>query len=406
MRAPDSATFATPPRRASPAGFWRSLRSRWAFARHGLPYTSAIIERLYEIYLNHHKVIHFRDGRPVYSLMTPAAFSEPAANFVARTMFRTIQNKNTPNLMSFAVNDVCNATCGFCSFFEGVDDPSRTVMDLDQCRRLVGDAQDLGVSVINIVGGEPLMRPDLADIVASVDKTRATTVLFTNGWLLEQKAEGLRRAGLDSVYVSLDSADAAEHDELRGVPGLMERAIAGVRKAEALGMSTGISCTLSPKSYASGVLDDVVELGRRIGVHEVLFFDTLPTGRCKARVDLVNDRSWVDGIVAKARDYALRPDYPGVIAHAYMTSHMSVGCACGTSYFYASPYGDIMSCDFNHAVFGNVLERPLYEIWDAMTSTPGFSSAKWGGCKIKDPASLAAPMVSPGRHPARESEEA
>ncbi|MCB0162980.1 MAG: SPASM domain-containing protein, partial [Anaerolineae bacterium] len=75
--------------------------------------------------------------------------------------------------------------------------------------------------------------------------------------------------------------------------------------------------------------------------------------------------------------------YPGVISFAYMTSHRSVGCSCGTSYFYVSPYGDIMSCDFNHAQFGNALERPLYQIWDDLSTRPDFQQAKWGGCKIK-----------------------
>ena len=55
-----------------------------------------------------------------------------------------------------------------------------------------------------------------------------------------------------------------------------------------------------------------------------------------------------------------------------------------------------MSCDFNHAVFGNVLERPLYAIWDAMSSHPDFEHAKWGGCKIKDSVFRAKDMVCAG----------
>ncbi|WP_199313513.1 hypothetical protein [Leptolyngbya sp. FACHB-671] len=48
------------------------------------------VEVLYRIYLNHNKVIHFRNGYPVYSLSTPALFSKPAANFIARALYRTI----------------------------------------------------------------------------------------------------------------------------------------------------------------------------------------------------------------------------------------------------------------------------------------------------------------------------
>jgi hypothetical protein len=54
-----------------------------------------------------------------------------------------------------------------------------------------------------------------------------------------------------------------------------------------------------------------------------------------------------------------------------------------------------MSCDFNHAKFGNVLETPLYRIWETMTSHPDFEHAKWGGCKIKSSEFLERERVSP-----------
>jgi hypothetical protein len=53
-----------------------------------------------------------------------------------------------------------------------------------------------------------------------------------------------------------------------------------------------------------------------------------------------------------------------------------------------------MSCDFNHAKFGNALERPLYQIWDEMSSHPDFQQAKWGGCKIKSSDFLEREMVA------------
>src|SRR5690606_1218518 len=119
------------------------------------------VDIAYRTYLNHNKIIHFRDGRPVYSLMTPALFSQPAANFLSRALYRTIQNRNLPNLMSLAVNDVCNAGCQHCSFFTAVEEAGRSVLTLPQISQAIADAQDLGVSVINLVGGEPLMRDDL-----------------------------------------------------------------------------------------------------------------------------------------------------------------------------------------------------------------------------------------------------
>jgi hypothetical protein len=64
--------------------FFKRLRLKWFIARRTLGYTHDYVEQLYKIYLNHTKIIHFRDGYPVYSLTTPALFSKPAANFFAR----------------------------------------------------------------------------------------------------------------------------------------------------------------------------------------------------------------------------------------------------------------------------------------------------------------------------------
>ncbi len=364
--------------------FLTNLRLKWFLATSALDYSTDFVKILYQIYLNHNKIIHFRNGYPIYSLSTPALFSKPAANFISRALYRTIQNKNLPNMMSFAVNDVCNATCEHCSFFTAVEEDGRNVLTLEQAQKLIKEAQALGVSVINFVGGEPLLREDLPEIIRAVNKDFSTTILFTNGWHLEEKAPELKKAGLDSIYVSLDAADPEIHDTFRRKPGLFKKALQGIKKAKKLGFSLGISTTITPEAYQKGELDKIIELGKELGIHEVLVFDALPTGRYKNRQDLVDNPDWVEEMIQSAWQYNQNPHYPGVIFFAYFTSHRSVGCSCGTSYFYMSPYGDMMSCDFNHAKFGNILEEPLWKIWDRLTRLPEFCQAKWGGCKIKD----------------------
>ncbi len=360
------------------------LRLRWFLARGALGFTSALLETSYRIYLNHAKVIHYRDGHPVYSLSSPALYSKPSANLLARSLYRTIQNRNLPNMMSMAVNDQCNAMCEHCSFFEGVDDPTRTVLTTEQASRVIRQGQELGVSVLNFVGGEPLLRKDLPELISAVDKDLSTTVLFTNGSILADRAASLRKAGLDSVYVSIDSADPAQHDHFRGTPGLFDKAVAGIDRALRLGLSTGISCTITPESFKRGEVGRIIELGKALGVHEVLLFDAMPTGRYSGRTDLIDNQVWVEEMIQAAVPYNQDASYPGVLVWAYTSGYRAVGCSCGTSYFYISPYGDVMSCDFNHAVFGNVLTTPLYQIWDSLTSRDEFNHSAWGGCKVKN----------------------
>jgi len=370
------------------------LRLQWLMATKTLGFSADATERLYRIYLNHGKVIHYRNGRPVYSLSTPALYTGPSANFFARQMYKSIHSKNTPNLLSFAVTGECNATCGHCSFFGGGKKDPRPAVTLEQAASLLKSAQELGVSVINFTGGEPLMRKDLPEIIASVDKELSTTVVFTNGWFLKERCAELKQAGLDSVYVSVDSSDPAKHDKLRGVPGLFDRAMAGLAEARKTGFSTGISCCMTPESFRAGELDRVIEAAKTAGVHEVIVYDAAPTGRFAGREDLLGENDWLEEMITSVKKYNEDPSYPGILVYAYTTSHRSIGCSCGVNYLYITPYGDVCPCDFNHVIFGNALERPLYEIWEEMTSLPDFRCAKWGYCRMKDPKMKDAKTVS------------
>jgi radical SAM protein with 4Fe4S-binding SPASM domain len=364
--------------------FLKRLRVRWAMGTKTLGYSDEFLKGVYSIYLNHNKVIHFKDGYPVYSLSTPPLFSKPSANFFARILYRVLQNKPMPNLLSFAVNDVCNANCQHCSFFTSVDDKTKKVLTLDEIRKLMKDAQDLGVSVVNLVGGEPLMRPDLCEVIKTIDKDLSTAILFTNGWLLADRAKEIAKAGLDGVYISIDSANPEIHNKKRGTEGLFAKAIEGILIAKKVGLTVGISCCMDENDFRGGELDRIIALAKSKGVHEVLVFDALPVGRYGSREDLIGHKKWVNEMIEHVKKYNIDESYPGVIIYAYSTSHMAVGCSCGSNYLYITPYGEICPCDFYHRRFGSIREEPLYKIWERMSSSEGFGRSKWGGCRVKE----------------------
>jgi MoaA/NifB/PqqE/SkfB family radical SAM enzyme len=363
---------------------FRNIRAKYAATTKAITFGNEFTEMIYQTYLNHHKIIHFRNGLPVYSLSTPALYSKPAANFFSRLIFRVIQNRSIPGLMSYAVNDECNANCEHCSFFTSVDDKKKTQLTLEESKKLMKDAQELGVTIINIVGGEPLMRADLCEIIDSVDKDLSEVILFTNGWYLEEKVDDLKKAGLNGLYVSIDAADEASHDKIRRTKGLYAKAMRGIDAALAKGFTVGISCCLDEDGYKKGELDKIIELAKSKGIHEVLVFDKLPVGRQKNNKSLLQHKEWVEDMINHVGKYNEDLSYPGVIIYAYSTSHRSVGCSGGTSYFYVTPYGEICPCDFYHTKFGSVREEPLYKIVDRMSQTEGFVKSKWGGCRVKD----------------------
>ena len=96
----------------------------------------------------------------------------------------------------------CNLACEYCNEF---DDHSKPV-PLDTMRQRLDHLAGLGTNVITISGGEPLLHPDLDDIIAHVRKRGMIAGMITNGYLLTaDRIKRLNRAGLDHLQISIDN---------------------------------------------------------------------------------------------------------------------------------------------------------------------------------------------------------
>ncbi|MEV4288268.1 GTP 3',8-cyclase MoaA [Nonomuraea bangladeshensis] len=117
-----------------------------------------------------------------------------------------------------SLTDKCNLRCTYCMPPEGLDWlPSAQLLTADEIVRLVGvGVERLGITEVRYTGGEPLLRRELADIVARTAalEPRPQISLTTNGIGLARLAGPLADAGLDRVNVSLDTLDAATFKRL------------------------------------------------------------------------------------------------------------------------------------------------------------------------------------------------
>src|SRR5688572_24618777 len=96
----------------------------------------------------------------------------------------------------------CNLSCGYCNEFDKVSQPVPFEVLTERIDHLTGT---LGVTIMDFLGGEPLMHPRIADLVAHAKKRGCWTNIITNGLLLsEDRVEALNAAGLDSMCVSID----------------------------------------------------------------------------------------------------------------------------------------------------------------------------------------------------------
>jgi MoaA/NifB/PqqE/SkfB family radical SAM enzyme len=137
-----------------------------------------------------------------------------------------------PIVVSFEVTDACTCYCKHCDH-GGPRDESRNLKPADYRRYM----DVLRPCVVQVSGGEPLVRPDLIDIVRNIklDSGLPYTILVSNWSLMtEERYLALRAAGIDQFSVSLDFPDE-RHDVFRGHPGLFEHLSRIIPRVAALG---------------------------------------------------------------------------------------------------------------------------------------------------------------------------
>jgi len=115
-----------------------------------------------------------------------------------------------------SVTDRCNFRCPYCmpseKFSEGHTFlPRRAFLSFEEIEKVVLACMELGLEKVRLTGGEPLLRPDLPDLVSLLSKHEIDLALTTNGSLLRRNAQALADAGLSRVTVSLDALDDDVH---------------------------------------------------------------------------------------------------------------------------------------------------------------------------------------------------
>ena len=122
-----------------------------------------------------------------------------------RMIARGLVSKNHTILVHIIPMRRCNLACEYCNEY---DDHSKAV-PLDTMLQRLDHLAGLGTNVITISGGEPLLHPELDQIIAHVRKRGMIAGMITNGYLLTaDRIKRLNRAGLDHLQISIDNFDA------------------------------------------------------------------------------------------------------------------------------------------------------------------------------------------------------
>ncbi len=178
----------------------------------------------------------------------------------------------------------CNLRCIYCmpELLEKESNISNEkLLTKDEIIKITDIFSKIGIKKIRLTGGEPLLREEINEIIAGLNKIEGIKeiCLTTNGILLEKNIEELKKNGLTRVNISLDTVDEDEYFKItRG--GNLKTVLKGIEKAIELGIKVKINTVLidSPKNQKN--ILDIVKLSLNENI-DVRFIELMPIGVAK-----------------------------------------------------------------------------------------------------------------------------
>jgi MoaA/NifB/PqqE/SkfB family radical SAM enzyme len=250
-----------------------------------------------------------------------------------------------PVWCAWQVNYRCNFRCSFCHYWADPmgDKPELSVAGFRYCSRKLSE---LGAMLVSLAGGEPLIRPDIVDVVDAVAQWHLP-FLTTNGWFsTPELAQDLFAAGLWGVSVSIDYAEAQPHDRRRGMPGAHRRALDALDHFAAARLHDW-----QRVNWLAVLMDDnldQIEPMIRMAAERDVYFMVQPYGVRKtgARRFICRENTTVGRYLLD-----LRRRYPNFLSNPYFLSRFDQAldggvphCQAGRGFFNIDSTGDVSVC--------------------------------------------------------------
>jgi MoaA/NifB/PqqE/SkfB family radical SAM enzyme len=281
----------------------------------------------------------------------------------------------SPFIVEFRVTENCNSQCVMCNAWKN---KSVNELSTEEIKDALRQLRGIGVNTMIFIGGEPLLRPDIGELVKEASLLKFPIILLvTNGLLLEDKARELLENGVTHITVSVDGIGQS-HDAIRGIPGSFEKAIKGIKTVQKLkeDMNLNVAVTLITNMLMKQNLDmipQLVELSRDL--HAYWDFNLLDSnldlfkGISLSEIS-VEDREKIDKTIdylAKVRSKS--PDLISSCEHMlkYARKYLkkenldNFHCVHGYEALHLRSNGDVHPCWIMEPI-GNLREAKLRDI--------------------------------------------
>ena len=269
----------------------------------------------------------------------------------------------------------CNAYCAFCGSRCGeVTSQELTTEEILSAFRDVAEKMDPKKIMINVTGGEPLLRKDLFTVMTQCTAMGFSWGMVSNGMLMtEQTVEKLKQAGLKTITISLDGLQET-HESLRGVKGGFSKAIQALTMLRKADFLEHLQVTTVVSKQNIGQLEELYAFLKNLGLTSWRVAIVDPIGRAQDHDELILDRADLETYLQFIRTHRDDPVLPVITTCSHYLGGEDTGlgrnhfvCRAGKSVASILSNGDIFVCPNvprdPQWIQGNVKQHSLADIW-------------------------------------------
>lgn len=271
----------------------------------------------------------------------------------------------------------CNAFCAFCGSRCGeVRSEELSKEEILHVFREVADKLDPTTIMINVTGGEPLLRKDLFQVMEACCAMGFPWGMVTNGILITpQIIAQMQKSGMKTISVSLDGLRET-HEELRGVKGCFDTILCNLKLLRDAGFLDHLQVTTVVSKRNIGELEDLYDLLKPLGLDSWRVAVVDPIGRAEDQKELLLDAGDLRRYLDFVREHRNDIQLPVITtcSHYYGKDNQfdrTDGYVCHTGKTVASilANGDIFVCPNvprrTELIQGNVRRDSLPEVWES-----------------------------------------
>lgn len=327
-------------------------------------------------------------------------FSNPSwrkglANVLSGIAYFGVQRpfiSGAPFLVVWDITYACNLRCKHC--YANAGTALGNELTTDEAKKVIDKLDRASVPIIAFSGGEPLVRKDILELSKYANEKGIYVAIATNGTLIsKEKAKEMKEANVKFVQISLDGASAEMHDNFRGINGVYEKTIQGVKNCVEEGFFVNIAATATKYNYKE--IPKIIDLCEKLNVNWFMLYNFVPTGRGEfiakndlnpsereqllkdlwkklkngGPVNVLSTAPQFSRIALEAEigmDSKIVPTHfanPSLSEKLVNLAEFIGGCGCGRFYCAIRPNGNIDPCVFFPLTVGNIKEDDFEDLW-------------------------------------------